>query len=157
MLSKRTLVGIGAGSAITAVGIISMILSLGVQVSQIDETLEVGESTRYKFNALENYNESINITGSSFHLLIETPDDSADSLQVDKEFKNNASFDWTSQRDGTHRISVKNTGESEVSVQGRLEHASDPVLFAYHMLVIIAGMVIIGISAGFTVRKPKGF
>jgi len=35
--------------------------------------------------------------------------------------------------------------------------ARDPLFLTYHILVIIAGIVVIGFSAAFTVRKPRGF
>jgi len=33
----------------------------------------------------------------------------------------------------------------------------DPIQITYHIMVIIGGVVILGFSAGFSVRKPKGF
>jgi len=35
--------------------------------------------------------------------------------------------------------------------------SQDPLFLTYHILVIIAGIVVIGFSAAFTVRKPRGF
>ena len=154
MLSKKTAIVIGVGSVITALGVISLILSIGTQTQSIDETLSIGENTVYQFNAQEHFHEILNITGSSFHVKLETP---ADGLQVDEDFKNEVSFDWYSLEEGQHRIEVQNTGDSAVHVFGTLEFTSDPLLFTYHMLVIISGIIIIGVSAGFTIRKPRGF
>ena len=154
MLSKKTAIGIGAGSVITALGVISLILSIGTQTQSIDETLGIGKNTVYQFNAQEHFHEILNVTGNSFHVKLETP---AYGLQVDEDFKNEVSFDWYSLEEGQHRIEVKNTGDSDVHVFGTLEFTSDPILFTYHMLVIISGIIIIGISAGFTIRKPRGF
>ncbi len=154
MFSKKTAIGIGAGSIITALGVISLILSIGLQTQSIDETVDIRQNTVYQFNAQENFHEILNVTGSSFHVKIETP---GDGPQVDGDFKNEKSFDWYSLVEGQHRITITNTGDSVVRVFGTLEFTSDPILFTYHMLVIIAGVIIIGISAGFTVRKPRGF
>ena len=154
MLSKKTAIGIGAGGVITALGVISLILSIGTQTQSIDETLGIGKNTVYRFNAQEHFHEILNVTGSSFHVKLETP---GNGLQVDEDFKNEVSFDWYSLEEGQHRIEVKNTGDSDVHVFGTLEFTSDPILFTYHMLVIISGIIIIGISAGFTIRKPRGF
>lgn len=154
MLSKKTAIGIGAGGVITALGVISLILSIGTQTQSIDETLSIGKNTVYRFNAQEHFHEILNVTGSSFHVKLETP---GNGLQVDEDFKNDVSFDWYSLEEGQHRIEVKNTGDSDVHVFGTLEFTSDPILFTYHMLVIISGIIIIGISAGFTIRKPRGF
>ena len=154
MLSKKTAIGIGAGGVITALGVISLILSIGTQTQSIDETLGISKNTVYRFNAQEHFHEILNVTGSSFHVKLETP---GNGLQVDEDFKNEVSFDWYSLEEGQHRIEVKNTGDSDVHVFGTLEFTSDPILFTYHMLVIISGIIIIGISAGFTIRKPRGF
>jgi len=154
MLSKKTAIGIGAGSVITALGVVSLILSIGIQTQSIDETLSIGKNTVYQFNAQEHFHEILNVTGSSFHVKLETP---GTGLQVDDDFKNEVSFDWYSLEEGQHRIEVQNTGDSAVHVFGTLEFTSDPLLFTYHMLVIISGIIIIGVSAGFTIRKPRGF
>lgn len=154
MLSKRTAIGIGAGSVITALGVISLVLSFGMQTQAIDETVDIGKNTIYKFQAQEHFREILNVTGTSFHVKLQTP---ADGLQVDQDFKNEISFEWFSLEDGEHRIEITNTGDSPLHVFGTLQFTSDPILFTYHMLVIIAGIIIIGISAGFTVRKPRGF
>ncbi|HSD05405.1 MAG TPA: hypothetical protein VLB45_06620 [Nitrosopumilaceae archaeon] len=154
MLSKRTAIGIGAGSVITALGVISLILAFGVQTQTIDESVDIGKNTIYKFNAQEHFHEILNVTGTSFHVQLKTP---STGLQVDQDFKNEVSFEWYSLEDGEHRIEVTNTGDSQLHVFGTLQFTSDPILFTYHMLVIISGVIIIGISAGFTIRKPRGF
>ena len=154
MLSKKTAIGIGAGSVITALGVVSLILSIGIQTQSIDETLSIGKNTVYQFNAQEHFYEILNVTGSSFHVKLETP---GNGLQVDEDFKKEVSFEWYSLKEGQHRIEVQNTGDSGIHVFGTLEFTSDPLLFTYHMLVIISGIIIIGVSAGFTIRKPRGF
>jgi len=154
MLSKKTAIGISAGSVITALGVVSLILSIGIQTQSIDETLSIGKNTVYQFNAQEHFHEILNVTGSSFHVKLETP---GNGLQVDEDFKKEVSFEWYSLEEGQHRIEVQNTGDSNVRVFGTLEFTSDPLLFTYHMLVIISGIIIIGVSAGFTIRKPRGF
>ena len=37
------------------------------------------------------------------------------------------------------------------------EVLNDPIQITYHIMVIIGGVVILGFSAGFSIRKPKGF
>ena len=44
-----------------------------------------------------------------------------------------------------------------MTVEATLNVTTDPILFSYHFIVIISGMIIIGFSMGFTIRKPKGF
>ena len=154
MLNKKTAIGIGAGIVITAIGVASLILSLGTQTQSIEETVGIGKNTVYKFQAQKHFHELLNVTGSSFHVKMKTP---GTGLQVDEDFKKEISFDWYSLEDGQHRINVTNTGDSNLKVGGKLEFVSDPILFTYHAVVAIAGIIIIGISAGFTIRKPRGF
>ena len=58
---------------------------------------------------------------------------------------------------GENIIKIQNTGQSELNAKGTLEKSRDPLFLTYHILVIIAGIVVIGFSAAFTVRKPRGF
>jgi len=154
MLSKKTAIGIGIGSFLIIWGSIFLIPSFGKQTQSIDETIGKRENTVYQFDAQEHFHEILNVTGSSFHVKLETP---AEGLQIDEDFKKEISFDWYSLEDGQHRIEVTNTGDSDVRVFGTLEFISNPIEFAKHMLPIISGIIIIGISAVFTVRKPRGF
>jgi len=154
MLSKKTAIGIGIGSFLIIWGSIFLIPSFGKQTQSIDETIGKGGNTIYQFDAQEQFHETLNVAGSSFHVKIKTP---ADGLQVDESFKKEANLDWYGVEDGSHRIEVTNTGDSDLRVSGTLEFISNPIEFAKHMLPIISGIIIIGISAVFTVRKPRGF
>lgn len=154
MLSKKTAIGIGIGSFLIIWGSIFLIPSFGKQTQLIDETISMGGNTVYQFDAQEHFHEILNVTGSSFHVNLETP---ADGLQVDEDFKKEVSLDWYSLEDGQHRIEVTNTGDSNVRVFGTLEFISNQIEFAKHMMPIISGIIIIGISAVFTIRKPRGF
>jgi len=66
-------------------------------------------------------------------------------------------FSWTNTVSGENVIQIQNTGKSEFNISGTFELARDPLFLTYHILVIIAGIVVIGFSAAFTVRKPRGF
>ena len=45
----------------------------------------------------------------------------------------------------------------KLKITGILVRSADPIWYTYDIMVIITGMVIIGFSMGFTLRKPKGF
>src|SRR5574342_931380 len=152
MLSKKTAIGIGIGIFLIIWGSIFLIPSFGKQTQSINETIGIGQNTIYQFDAQENFHEILNVTGNAFHVKIETP---ADGLQKDENFKKEVNLDWYGVKDGQHRIEVTNTGDSNVRVFGTLEFTSNPIEFAKHMLPIISGIIIIGISAVFTVRKPR--
>ncbi len=108
----------------------------------------------------------MDITGDAFDLKLKSPSDglqipSADSENTIKSFKNRIveplKLDWVHLEDGETIIHIQNTGNSELEITGVLIRSSDPIWFTYDLMVIISGMVIIGFSMGFTLRKPKGF
>ena len=156
MLNKFTIIGLIIGSAISLLGVSSMIDSLSNpnEVQEDSQIFGVGEMDKIQFNAPENSSQKITITGDSFDVKISTPDSSND---VDESFKGKANLSWTSDSSGETIIVIQNTGESEFTEEYRFELERDPLFFTYSILVIIAGIVIIGFSAGFSAKKPKGF
>jgi|TARA_B110000014_G_C19691241_1_gene362215 hypothetical protein len=155
MLNKLTIIGIIIGSAISFLGAASMINSLGTpnEIQEDYTTFGVGDLDKISFNAPENSSQSLIVTGDSFNIKITTPDSSND---VDASFKDKASFSWTSTA-GQTIIIIQNTGDSGFTEEYKFELARDPLFFTYSILVIIAGVVIIGFSAGLSTKKPKGF
>ena len=156
MLNKFTIIGIIIGSAISILGAASMVSSLNSpnEIQEDTATFGVGDLDKINFNAPENSLQSLTVTGASFDIKITTPDSSND---VNASFKDKASFSWTSNTAGQVIITIQNTGDSEFTENYKFELARDPLFFTYSILVIIAGVVIIGISAGFSAKKPKGF
>ena len=156
MLNKLTIIGIIIGCAISILGAASMVTSLNTpnEIQEDTATFGVGDLDKINFNAPENSSQSLTITGDSFDVKITTPDSDND---VDASFKNKASFSWTSTTAGQTIITIQNTGDSEFTENYKFELARDPLFFTYSILVIIAGVVIIGFSAVFSARKPKGF
>ena len=156
MLNKYTIVGLIAGCIISGLGVISMIdfLANPVDVMDFDDDFGVGESTIFSFQAQENSFQKLVITGDSFDVKISIPDNQA---KFDDSYKNRADISWTNTVSGENIIKIQNTGNSELNAKGILEKSRDPLFLTYHILVIIAGIVVIGFSAAFTVRKPRGF
>ena len=156
MLNKFTIIGLIIGSAISLLGVSSMVDSLSNpnEVQEDSQTFGVGEMDKIQFNAPENSSQSIMVTGDSFDIKISTPDS---SNNIDQSFKDKANLSWTSVSSGETIIMIQNTGDNEFIENYRFELERDPLFFTYSILVIIAGIVIIGFSAGFSARKPKGF
>ena len=156
MLNKYTIVGLIVGCIISGLGVISMIdfLVNPVDIMNFDDDFGVGESTTFVFQAPENSNQIMVITGDSFDVKVSTPDNAA---KFDGSYKNKANISWVNTVSGENIIKIQNTGQSELNAKGTLEKSRDPLFLTYHILVIIAGIVVIGFSAAFTVRKPRGF
>ena len=155
MLAKRTIIGFIVGSVIIGIGVYSLITGIGFQTVEINETFGVGESTSYQIKANSGASQSMTIIGDSFDLELTSP---ADGLQIpNTSYKKELSLDWVHLEDGVTFIEIQNTGSTDFEVTATLNVTTDPILFTYHLVVITAGVIIIGFSMGFTLRKPKGF
>ena len=155
MYSKRTIIGLIVGSVIIALGAYSFFTSIGLQTVDVDETFGIGESTIYTLKGSAGAEQIMTVTGDTFDITIESP---PDGLQVPlTPHRNEVSFQWVHLEDGQSTVKIQNTGQSEFNVKGSFQVLTDPIFMTYHILVIIAGVVIIGFSAGFSIRKPKGF
>lgn len=156
MFTKRTIIGTIVGAAIIALGLGSLIMAFGLQIVEIDDKYGIGEGTSYKFNAPESSEQNVKIVGESFDITLKTP---ADGLQIPEptEHKKEVTFQWFHLEDGESKLEIQNTGQSELYVTGTVQISTDPIYYTYHVLVMISGIVIIGFSAGFSIRKPRGF
>jgi len=155
VISKRTAIGIGVGSAIIAISTVSLFLNFGIQTIDVDETFGLGEATTYRISAPQHTPQKMKITGDTFDVRLESP---ADGLQVPlTTHKKEVTFDWVHLADGETRINIQNTGNSEIRVVATFQTSTDPLFIIYDIMVIITGLVIIGLSLGFSIRKPRGF
>ena len=155
MMSKRTIIGLIVGTVIIGIGGFSIVQHIGTITINESYVVASGDSTVYVIPAPAGTPQSMTITGDSFDLKLESPG----TLQVPTTttYKDKETFNWTHTEDGETKIYIQNTGSSELEITGVLIRSADPIWFTYDLMVIISGMVIIGFSMGFTLRKPKGF
>jgi len=155
MLSKRTIIGLIVGSAIIAIGGYSLLTHIGMITINEDYVVEVGDSMSYTIPAPASTPQHMKIIGDAFDVRLQSP---GDELQMPiTSHKKDYTIDWTHLVDGESRVQIQNTGKSELEITGILIRSSDSVWFTFDLMVITSGMVIIGFSMGFTLRKPKGF
>ncbi len=156
MLNKYTIIGLIVGCVISGLGVASMIDSLvnPIEIRQTNDTFGTGDSDKIRFNAPANSFQTLTITGDTFDVKILTADE---KNNIDNSYKDEATFSWTNTVSGENVIQIQNTGQSEFNISGTFELSRDPLFLTYHILVIIAGIVVIGFSAAFSVRKPRGF
>ena len=166
MLSKRTIIGMIVGTAIIAIGGYSLITHIGTITIHEDYVVGVGDSASYTIPAPNHTPQHLEIFGTAFDLKLTSPGlgmkiPSDDSENTVESFKNRVdeplTLDWVHLEDGETKIHIQNTGDSELHIVGELIRSSDPTWFTFDLMVITSGMVIIGFSMGFTLRKPKGF
>jgi len=156
MLNKYTIIGLIVGCIISGLGVASMIdfLVNPIDIMNFDDDFGVGESTTFVFQAQANSFQKLVITGNAFDVKVFTPDN---EIKFDDSYKDRVDISWTNTISGENVIKIQNIGNSELNAKGTLEKSRDPLFLTYHILVIIAGIVVIGFSAAFTVRKPRGF
>ena len=155
MLSKRTIIGLVVGSIIIGLGGYSLVLHIGTITVNEDYVVVVGDSVTYTIPAPKDTQQHMRIVGDAFDLRLASPEN---GLQIpNTSYKDEKVLDWTHFEDGETKILVQNTGNTELSITGELIRSSDPIWFTYDLMVVISGVVIIGFSMGFTLRKPKGF
>jgi len=156
MLDKYTIIGLIVGCVISGLGVASMIDSLvnPIEIRQTNDTFGTGDSDKIRFNAPANSFQTLTITGDTFDVKILTADE---KNNIDDSYKDEATFSWTNTVSSENVIQIQNTGQSEFNISGTFELSRDPLFLTYHILVIIAGIVVIGFSAAFSVRKPRGF
>jgi hypothetical protein len=156
MMSKRTIIGLILGVVIISASGYSLILHIGPTVEHKENlTLEKGTSEIFKNTAPAQSPQSLIVTGDSFELELHSP---GDGLQIPKtSFKNEFKQDWIHSEDGVSSIEIKNTGKSELEINVIMTQTPNPFAFTIDLMVMITGIVIIGFSMGFSMRKPKGF
>ena len=155
MLSKKTIIGLIAGIIIITLGGASLILHIGVHTADFQDVIEVGAPVHYTIPAPIHTPQSMTITGDAFDLILESP---ADGLQIPKtSYKNELKLDWTHTVDGEKKIQIQNTGKTELEITGVITTSYKPEIITLDFMVLITGVLVIGFSMGFTLRKPKGF
>lgn len=155
MITGKTLVGMIVGTAIIAIGATSFLLDLGLQEVIIDETFAAGEQTSYRFSAEAGARQHLAVTADLFELEMSSP--GAGEQAPLASYRDRTSLDWTHEESGESIVHVRNTGPSEMRVAGAAQVTTDPIYFTYHVLVMISGVVIMGFSAAFSLRHPRGF
>jgi len=154
MFSMRTVIGIGVGSAVMVIGVYALVTSIGSQDIPFDDTYGIGESTTYKFTAPDSSKQYVNITGTSFKISLKSP---GSGLQKETEHKNRLDIEWVHLEEGESILEIQNTGDSELNVKGTFHAFLKPMIITYAILTIISGLVILGFSSIFSIRKPSGF
>ena len=156
LLSKRSIIGLIIGVGIIILGGASLILHIGLYTDDFQDVVEVGAPARYTIPAPNHTPQSMIITGDTFDLKLESP---GDGLQIPNmtSYKDELKLNWIHLEDGETTINIQNTGNTELEITGVITTSYKPEIFTLDLMVIITGMVIIGFSMGFTLRRPKGF
>ena len=140
---------IAAGAVFIAVGVASALYS-GVPVAvPLDNTLGPGLTDEITPNMDNGSELSIHVTGSTFDFTASDPDRVA---LISVENRTDFSYQLTADKAGTYRVTIKNTGNSDVSITGTAQTKAGPFGFSGPMMLIITGVIVTGISLRFRRR-----
>ena len=167
MLSKRTIIGLAIGSIIIGLAGYSLLDKLGPTISvNEDFIIEPGDSVTFRIPGPNHSVQYMEIYGEAFDLKLRSPGaglqiPSSNSENTIESFKDKIveplTLDWVHLEDGVTEINIQNTGNSQLDIVSATEQTPNPFGFTIDLMVLTTGVIIIGFSMGFTLRKPKGF
>lgn len=134
---------LSAGLAFVLVGTISAIYNaIPVEVS-IDNTIPPGKIDILTPNMNIGNTANITIAGSTFNVTIADPNE-----KIIKSGNDITDFHYifVAQKDGDHTITVRNTGNSQMYIEGSAYTKGNPIAFSGQMMLIITGIIVTGLS-----------
>ncbi|MEZ7989892.1 MAG: hypothetical protein QMC47_06305 [Nitrosopumilus sp.] len=156
MLATRTIIGLVVGSLVIGLGAFALVNSLAPTISMNENfVISPGDSEFFTIPAPKDAPQYMMIIGDSFDLKLTSP---GDGLNISNtSYKKELVLDWTHTENGQTIIVIQNTGASELEITANTNQTPDPFGITFDFMVITSGVVILGFSLGFTLRKPKGF
>ena len=156
MLATRTIIGLVVGSLVIGLGAFALVNSLAPTISMNENfVISPGASEFFTIPAPKDAPQYMMIIGDSFDLKLTSP---GDGLNISNtSYKKELVLDWTHTENGQTIIVIQNTGASELAITANTNQTPDPFGITFDFMVITSGVVILGFSLGFTLRKPKGF
>ena len=156
MLATRTIIGLVVGSLVIGLGAFALINSLAPTISMNENfVISPGDSEFFTIPAPKDAPQYMMIIGDSFDLKLTSP---GDGLNISNtSYKKELVLDWTHTENGQTIIVIQNTGASELEITANTNQTPDPFGITFDFMVITSGVIILGFSLGFTLRKPKGF
>ena len=156
MLATRTIIGIVVGSIIIGLGAFSLVNTLAPTISMNENfVIGSGDSASFSIPAPKDAPQYMMIVGDAFDLKLISP---GEGLNIpNTSYKKELILDWTHSEAGQTTILIQNTGASELEITANTNQTPDPFGITFDFMVITSGVIILGFSLGFTLRKPKGF
>lgn len=155
MISRLTIIGMVAGGIIIALAASSLAVDLTEGPLELNESFMSGETTSYQIDGEEGAVHTITVTAERFTMGLRSP--GGQTVMPVTEYRDAHTVTWAHEQAGRTHIELHNTGKDTMHVSGSLSVPLDPIIFAYHLVVITAGVVIIGFSMALSLRKPRGF
>ena len=146
LASKVFYIAIAAGIVFIAIGIASSVYSNVPVDVPLDNTIRPGTVDVITPDMNVESTASISVSGTTFHIEIRDPDGQV----IESRSGNSAfSYDLTAQKAGEHRITINNTGTSDLTIAGHAQTKSSPLGLVGALMLVITGIITIGIGLRF--------
>ena len=156
MLATRTIIGIVIGSIIIGLGAYSIVNNLTPTIANYENfDISSGDSEILSITAPKDAPQYMMIVGDAFDVKLTSPGEGYTIPNT--SYKKELVLDWSHVEDGQTKIVIQNTGASELEITSNTNQSPNPFRITFSFMVIISGLIILGFSLGFTLRKPKGF
>ena len=147
MPSRRVFyIAIAAGIVFIAIGIASSVYSNVPVDVPLNNTIRPGAVDVITPDMNIESTASISVSGTTFHIEIKDPDD-----QVIESGSGISSFtyDLTAQKSGQHRITINNTGTSDLTIMGHAQTKASPLGLSGALMLVVTGVITIGLGLRF--------
>jgi hypothetical protein len=134
---------LSAGVAFILVGAISAFYnSIPVEVP-IGNSVQRGKIDVLTPNMNVENTANVTIKGSAFSIAIADPDG-----KVIKSGNNLSDFHYivVAKKEGEHTITIRNTGNSQLSIEGSAYTKGNPIAFSGQIMLIVTGVIVTGLS-----------
>jgi hypothetical protein len=134
---------LAAGLSFIFIGTASAVYnSIPVEVS-IDNSIQPNKTDIIAPNMNIGNTAKITVTGSLFNITITDPD-----RKIIRSDNESSYFHYilVAQKEGKHTITVKNVGNSQLNIVGSAYTKGNPIAFSAHMMLIITGVIVTGLS-----------
>ena len=144
--SKVFYITIAAGIVFIAIGIASSVYSNVPVDVPLDNTIRPGAVDVITPDMNVESTASISVSGTTFNIEIKDPDD-----QVIESRSGISSFtyDLTAQKAGQHRITINNTGTSDLTIDGHAQTKASPLGLSGALMLVVTGVITIGLGLRF--------
>ena len=146
MASKAFYAAIAAGAAFIAIGIASSVYSNVPVDVRLDNTIRPGTVDVITPDMNVENTGSITVSGSTFYIEIKDPDG---QLIESKSDVSSFNYDLTAQKAGQYRITINNTGTSDLTIEGHAQTKASPLGLSGALMLVVTGIIIIGLGLRF--------
>ena len=146
LASKAFYAAIAAGVAFIAICIASSVYSNVPVDVPVDNTIRPGTVDVITPDMNVESTASITVIGSTFYIEIKDPDG---QVIESKSGISSFSYDLTAQKAGQYRITINNTGTSDLTIDGHAQTKASPLGLSGALMLVVTGIITIGLGLRF--------